>query len=292
MDFNDMDFPVGSVNPSGIADEVYFILKRQIRAWPPITDDIMTAMVENGYVQYGDGEDDSFTIAYDAVWHRLYNTQGKGSVTWDYLGETDCRVVVNKATMVFPKITNEARAFAKHAANGDLVFVAKHDGRYYVIGSKNYRATLTPNGNSGDTPGSAKGLTVNIECCDETPLPVYVGTLLFEDGVLDCKTDTYINYNDMSTNFKKEYEVEGGTTVRFNALSQQGRMHLEGSGPIVVEVSVDGETYIAVEHSAAFANGVAIVPFQFIIGDYVRISATSLTKAVVNYNNVNPAERS
>ena len=33
MDFNDMDFPVGSVNPSGIADEVYFCLGTEDEVW-------------------------------------------------------------------------------------------------------------------------------------------------------------------------------------------------------------------------------------------------------------------
>ena len=292
MDFNDIIHEIGSVNPSGISDEVYFIAKKHIAKWPPIKDNIMEALISGEYVQYGDGEDIEIETVDGMPWTRLYNTQGKGKVTWDMQGERDCMVVVNEAVMTYPKITVESRAFAKRAANGDFVFIIRHDGKYYVIGSKNYRATLTPNGDSGDAAGSAKGVTIDITCPDTTPLPTYVGHILTDESYIDCATDTIYNFNDMSTNLTRQYEVEGGNTVRFNALSQQGRIQLEGSGDISVEVSVDGETYVSVEHSVTFESGVAVVPVQFIIGDYVRISATSLTKCVVNWNNVNLAERS
>jgi hypothetical protein len=99
--------------------------------------------------------------------------------------------VVNKASLSYPKITNDSRAFAKFASNGDFVFLVRHDGKWYVIGSPDYRATLTPNGDSGDTAGSAKGVTIEIECPDVTPLPTYSGTLTLSDGSLDCSTNVF-----------------------------------------------------------------------------------------------------
>ena len=80
---------------------------------------------------------------------------------------------------------------AKYASNGDFVFIVKHDGKFYVIGSPDYRATLTPNGDSGDAAGSAKGITVEIECPDVTPLPTYIGDLVLSDGTLDCSTGEF-----------------------------------------------------------------------------------------------------
>lgn len=183
----DIDFNIGSVNPSGISDEVYFIPKKFISQFPKIENDFDTASDADQYVEYnGD-----FTLVTGKKWIRLYNTQGKGSISHEYQGETDCKMVVNKAQMTYPKITNEARAFAKYAANGDFVFVVKHDSKFYVIGSPEYRATLTPNGTSGDAPGSAKGITINIECPDTTPLPTYVGELVLSDGTLDCSTGVF-----------------------------------------------------------------------------------------------------
>ena len=125
MEFNNITHEIGAVNPSGISDEVFIIPKKHISEWPLITNDVMTALLTDGYVQYGDGENNSFTLAADKTWKRLYNTQGKGKISWDYQGETDCKVVINKATLSFPKITTEVRAFAKLANNGDFVFAHK-----------------------------------------------------------------------------------------------------------------------------------------------------------------------
>ena len=292
MQYNDITHETGSVNISGIGDAVYFIAKRHIAKWPPITDDVMAALMADRHVEYGEGEDIEIKTADGWPWTMLYNTQGKGKVEWDMQGETDCKVVVNKATMTYPRITNASRAFAKQAANGDFVFCIRHDGKYYIIGHKDYRATLTTVGDSGDAAGSAKGLTIEIACSDTTPLPTYVGHILTEEDYIDCKTNTILKINDMSTNLTKRYEVEGGRTVRFSALSQQGRMLLVGDGDITVEVSVDGEAYTEVAHGVAFSKGLATVPVQFIIGDCVRISAEHLEACTVNWNNVNLAERS
>lgn len=280
---NDIQFNLGSVNPSGICDEVYLIPKQYIRLWPTIDDDF-GAIMQGRYAQYqGD-----FVLFSGRWWTKLYNTQGKGKISWDYQGERDCMVVNNKASMVYPKLTSDSRAFSKFSSNGDFVFLIKHDGIYYVVGNKDYRATLTPNGDSGDAAGSAKGITIEIECPDTTPLPTYTGKIYLAEGVLDCNTDTFINYNDMNTNKIEHYtkKIEGGNTVRFEALGSEGRIHLEGSGPIKMEVGIDGVTYDEVEHEIEFVNGVAIKPVSFYIGDKVRISATTLTKVDLNYNDL------
>ena len=191
MNLSDINFTIGSVNPSGIGQEVYFIPKQDIASWPAISDDFATAASEAAYVQYGTGTDLSFTLKTGKKWTRLYTTQGKGKISHEYTGETDCKVPVNHATLSYPKITTEVRAFCKYAANGDFVFIVKHDGKYYVIGNPDYRATVTPNGDSGDAAGSAKGITIEIECPDTTPLPTYVGTLELTDGTLDCSDGTF-----------------------------------------------------------------------------------------------------
>lgn len=188
----DIGHKIGSVNPSGIADEIYFIPKQEITAWPTIANDFDTATDNAAYSNYSG----NFTLASGKVWHRLYNTQGKGKINWEYQGETDCKVVINKAKLSYPKLTDDIRAFAKFASNGDFVFIVKHDGKYYVIGNEDYRANLTPNGDSGDAPGSAKGVTIEIECPDVTPLPTYSGTLALSDGSLNCSTGAFTPTNN------------------------------------------------------------------------------------------------
>ncbi len=92
----------------------------------------------------------------------------------------------------------------------------------------------------------------------------------------------------MNANKIKNYtkEIEGGNTVRFEAAGNSGRIHIEGSGQIVMEVSVDGVNYKTVEHDVKFYNGVAEAPFSFYIGDKVRLSASTITAVSVNYNNL------
>ena len=187
MLLSDINFPIGSVNPSGISDEVYFVPKQYIKTWPTIEDDFEQAEDNAEYANL----DGNFVLNTGKVWNRLYSTQGKGKISWEYQGETDCKVVVNKATLSYPKLNEQGRALAKYAANGDFVFIVKHDGKYYVIGDKDYRATVTPNGDSGDAAGSAKGITLEIVCPGTTPLPVYTGTLQLSNGSLNCATGEF-----------------------------------------------------------------------------------------------------
>lgn len=187
MQLANIDFKIGSVNPCGIKDIVFAIPKNDITAWPTINDDFDDAEDVDEYAEY----DGNFTFASGKHCFSLYTTQGKGKMTWEYQGETDCKMVVNKASLSYPKINNEIRALAKYASNGDFVFFVRHDGKWYVIGSPDYRATLTPNGDTGDAAGSAKGVTIEIECPDVTPLPTYVGTLAISGGTLDCSTNVF-----------------------------------------------------------------------------------------------------
>lgn len=205
MQLQDINFQIGSVNPSGISDEVYFTPKQYIDEWPTIENDFEAAATPAAYANLNG----NFRLKSGKVWNRLYTTQGKGKIEWEYIGETDCKMVTNKATLSYPKLTDEARSFAKYASNGDFVFVVKHDGKFFVIGSPDYRATLTPNGDSGDAPGSAKGITINIECPDVTPLPVYTGELQFADGYLDCSTGLF--HGGRTGNLIVTYNGNGNT---------------------------------------------------------------------------------
>ena len=190
----DIDFTIGSVNPCGIGDTVYFIPKNQILSWPTIDDDFESGSDINDYACYKG----NFTLERNAKWLKLYSTQGKGKISWEYLGETDCKMVNNKATLSYPKLNVQGRAFAKYAANGDFVFIVEHDGGFYVIGHPTYRATLTPNGDSGDAPGSAKGITIEIECPDTTPLPLYTGALRTTNGDMNTSDRTVTPYPSIS----------------------------------------------------------------------------------------------
>ena len=92
----------------------------------------------------------------------------------------------------------------------------------------------------------------------------------------------------MNKNLHQDYtdQITGGNSVRFEALGGEGRIHIEGVGDITLEVSVDGVNFTTVEHDVTFDNGIAIAPFQFYIGDQVRLYAATLTKVILNYNKI------
>lgn len=187
MNLGNLDFAIGGINPSGIGATIYRIAKSAILSWPTIVND----PTATGAVSTLSSYNGDFSLATDAVWDKLYSTQGKGKITFEVTGEVDCKMYNNKASLSFPDLTAEALAFCKAAANGDFVFIVKAAGRYHVIGSPDYRAVISPTGDSGDAAGSAKGVTFEVECPDVTPLPIYAGDLELADGTLDCATDTF-----------------------------------------------------------------------------------------------------
>lgn len=187
MDFKDIDFKIGSVNPSGIADEVYFAPKPDIAAWPAISN----PEEEESTVELVSAYTGDFTLVEGKTFKKLYNTQGKGKVTAEATGETDCKMYLNKGTMLYPKINRESIALAKATLNGDFVFVVKHDGQFFVIGNPDYRNVVSSSLDSGDAAGSAKGVTITLECPDTTPLPIYTGKLPVTGGSIDCATGEF-----------------------------------------------------------------------------------------------------
>ncbi len=249
----DINFTIGSVNPCGIGDNVYFIPKNQISKWPTIVDDFESGSDIEKYACY----QGSFELAKGAKWLKLYSTQGKGKISWEYLGETDCKMVKNKASLSYPKLNVQGRAFAKYAANGDFVFIVEHDGGFYVIGHPTYRATLTPNGDSGDAPGSAKGITIEIECPDTTPLPLYEGSLRMTDGDMDTRDRTVTPYARIDASADaidfNDTNVNEETTATINL---QGR-NLTAATTIEIEGTYAGDFEVSDESVAAAAANAA-----------------------------------
>lgn len=188
MKFEDLNFKIGSVNPSGVATISYYVPKSGIKSWPVIDDnpEEEDATVEGIANYVGD-----FVLHPGINFARIYSTFGKGKVTFEVVGEADCKMYMNKTTLSFPKITDEGRAFAKATANGDFVFITKHDGKFFITGHPDYPCTVATAGDTGDTAGSTKGLTFNLECPDTTPMPKYVGDILLSDGTLDTTTGIF-----------------------------------------------------------------------------------------------------
>ena len=186
MQFKSLTWPEGKVNPSGIKPIGYWIPKSHIAAYPTIENEDAES-VDEAVVYNGD-----FVLKPNKHWLTLYTTQGKGKVSFEGAGEKDCKMFNNKASLKYPDISKEARNLAKATINASCLFVIPMPlNRFVVIGSEDYDVEATITGDSGDAPGSAKGLTVEITAPDVTPLPGYKGEILLADGSLDCETGVF-----------------------------------------------------------------------------------------------------
>lgn len=189
-----LDFNLGMVNPSGIGSILYRIRKRDITAWPAIVNDpdaesTTTAADLAKYVG-------SFTLASGKCWQKIYSTQGKGSINSEVIGEDDCKMFNNKASFSYPDLTPEAIGFLKASVNDDYVYIVKAAGRFHVIGSPDYPSKTSTSGpGSGDTAGSSKGFIFEVECPDVTPLPLYEGDLVTDEGTLAISTGVFTPAN-------------------------------------------------------------------------------------------------
>lgn len=183
-----IDWKNGQINPSGIVPIAYRIAKSDITSWPTIEDDPEKALTVGALVNYtGD-----FVLAVGKKWEKIYSTQGKGKATFEPVGETDMVSYINKGSLSFPDLTDEVRAYAKVAANGDYVYIIHTpNGRYHVIGNQDMRVKSSFSGDTGDATGSAKGVTITLEVPDNTPLPLYTGDLVTSDGTLDIATKVF-----------------------------------------------------------------------------------------------------
>ena len=123
----------------------------------------------------------------------IYRIAKKDITAWPTINDDPNAATGTVASL--SDLTAEALAFCKAAANGDFVFIVKAAGRFHVIGSPDYRAVISPSGDSGDAAGSAKGVTFEVECPDVTPLPLYEGTLTLADGSLDCSDGSFTPSN-------------------------------------------------------------------------------------------------
>jgi hypothetical protein len=186
--FESLIWTDGQINPSGIKTTLYYCQKSQISSFP--RPNVAPASASENVNLDGD-----FTMVGAATFKKLYSTQGKGKVNWETLGEKDCKMFKNKGVFKFPDLNDAGKNMAKQFVNANCVFVValphETEFRYVVIGDADYDTMATITGDSGDEPGSAKGLTIEIEAPCTTPLPGYKGELVLEDGTLDCSTGIF-----------------------------------------------------------------------------------------------------
>lgn len=184
-----LEWPDGQTNPSGIKPIAYAIFKRDILTFPKMKADATTPAETVTYAE-------DFVLKTEAKWITVYSTQGKGKLTSEPTGETDCRGFTNKGTFSFPDLSVNAKALALKSTNSNLVWIAPHyvaggGVAYAVLGGEHFNAKTDMKFDTGDSFGSAKGMTTEVEAPDFYPLPIYTGLIETAEGTLNCKTGVF-----------------------------------------------------------------------------------------------------
>ena len=175
--YDNLDWTVGVDNTPGIYPDVYFIRKSDIVAWPQLKDDPQTAEELAKYV--GD-----FSLADSKTFKKLFADVDKSPVNSEAQGEKFSRSYMNTCTVKYPGTKVEAIAFARAAANDDLVFLVreKSTGNWRVIGNEMFQCDVSVSQNLGGSPTDDRGTTIEISVTDKMPPPIYDGAIETDEG--------------------------------------------------------------------------------------------------------------
>lgn len=179
-----LDWCMGTPELPGIKRKVYYISKNKIVSWPTYARDAQgrpSSATLTG----------SFTLAADAHWQFIVILSDKSQLTSEPQGELPSQTQLNKATLVHPGIGPEASAAAAYLNNSDNVFVVEDmKGKFRVVGSEAWITKTTVAQDNGQGATGTTSTTISVEATDEMPSPFYTGTLVTEEGSINCSNGT------------------------------------------------------------------------------------------------------
>lgn len=170
----------GTPELPGVKRRIYYLAKNQIVTFPPLPRDEsgrVTSAVLTG----------SFVLAADAKWLYIDILPDKSQLTSEAQGELPSQTQLNKLTAVHPGVGEDATAAAAYINNSDNVFVVEDmKGKFRVLGNDKWSTKSTVAQDLGQGATGTTSTTISVEATDEVPAPFYTGTLLTEEGVIDC----------------------------------------------------------------------------------------------------------
>lgn len=177
-----LEWCMGTPELPGIRKRIYYIAKSQIAKWPPYNRD------ENRRAKTA-ALTGNFTLVADAKWQYIDILADKSQLTSEAQGEIPSQTQLNKLTAVHPGVGPEATAAACYLNNSDNVFIVEDTkGFYRVVGSEKWITKTTVAQDNGQGPTGSTSTTISVEATDEVPAPFYMGTIVTEDGTIDCNT--------------------------------------------------------------------------------------------------------
>ncbi|MBR4041299.1 MAG: hypothetical protein IKJ09_03240 [Bacteroidaceae bacterium] len=180
--YNSLVFCTGETVLPGVRKHVYCIPKAQIVSWPSLPKRSEVQAMKDLVIYQG-----SFELAADATWLRLDLSLNKGAINYETQGEKPSRTILNKGSFKHPYNDEDAAAFASQAIADDLVFaVQQRNGKWRILGNEKFETDVKVSGGSGEGTTGDVGTTIEVEVTDEYAAPFYRGTLVTEDGEIDC----------------------------------------------------------------------------------------------------------
>ena len=178
-----LDWCEGMPSYPGLKRRVFYISKGLIVSYPK-------------YQKNSDGKiissvlDGSFVLAADATFKYIDFNAAKNNLTSEPQGESPSQTQLNKFVGVHPGTDEAATNLAHYVNNDDILYIVQDmQGKYRVLGNDMWPTTSTVNQENGEGPTGTAGTTLNVEVTDVCPAPFYKGTIVTEDGTIDCSDD-------------------------------------------------------------------------------------------------------
>lgn len=180
--YSDLPYCPGTKNLPGTGEEVYGISKRDVVSYPKIEGapkDLKSAATYVG----------SFVLAADKKWHKIGMAVDQGQIQIENQGEEGSKTFKNTATIAIPGTEEEATGYINQANNDKMIYlVPQRNGKYRVIGSKEFTPKLTLNQDTGKAVTDQNVTTISAVADDKYAAPFYVGDIVTEDGTISAET--------------------------------------------------------------------------------------------------------
>lgn len=191
--YEDLEKCPGQKKLPGIRDYVYATSKRDILAYPTVTD--APKSLTEAVQATGD-----FTLAADKYFYKVGIVKDNGKIEVENQGTDGAKTFSNKATFAIPGTEEEATGFIDQMNNDEMIFlVPQRNGKFRIIGSEDFSPELSLKQDTGATATDANTTTIEATATDLHPAPFYTGKIHTADGDIDGATGKLITDTTSST---------------------------------------------------------------------------------------------
>lgn len=172
---DDIDWTQGQDNTAGIQQNVYFISKNDVTAFPALPKLGVAGTLAELATVAGD-----IVLKASAKAISFYCTLEKSGATSDSQGEMDGMSFKNSIKLFHPGNNADADGFARFAKNGSFyILFADLDGTVFLLGHPGYPAKMvSAPGTTGEKTADAKGRTYTFQSVWSGPAPRFTGKVL------------------------------------------------------------------------------------------------------------------